>query len=84
MPQLAFGRAQVEFNRGHFEAAAYLYQDIVDRYPQAEVAPAAQYWVGVCRYKASGDFSQAKEAWSRLRANYPQSVWSQKVAFAFE
>lgn len=53
---------------------------VVDRHPDAEVAPEALYWAGVSRYKGFDDASALKETAVALREKYPESPWAKKAS----
>jgi thioredoxin-like negative regulator of GroEL len=84
LAQVALARAKAAFDAGDFTAAAPLFADVVQRYPETHAAPEAQYWCGVAQYKAAGDAAQLRSAWQTLRQHYPQSEWAKKASFLFE
>jgi len=50
----------------------------MDRYPNSEVAPEAQYWAGVSKYKGSNDaLKQTAEA---FKNRYKDSSWAKKAS----
>jgi hypothetical protein len=91
VPQLlvALGQARL---RLHDEAGAALYEEVLSRFPTSAVAPEAQYYLGVARYKAGhegADLAKAwhrlqtryPETWHRLQTRYPESIWRVKQSF---
>ena len=81
VPQLlvALGQARL---RLHEEArAAALYEEVLSRFPTSAVAPEAQYYLGVARYKASHEGADLAKAWHRLQTRYPESIWRVKQSF---
>jgi hypothetical protein len=45
------------------------------------VAPEAQYYLGVARYKASYEGADLAKGWHRLQTRYPESIWRTKQSF---
>jgi hypothetical protein len=81
LPQLlvALGQARL---RLHDEArAAALYEEVLSRFPTSAVAPEAQYYLGVARYKDSHEGADLAKAWHHLQMRYPESIWRTKQSF---
>lgn len=80
-PQLLVALAQTRL-RLHDEAgAAALYDEALTRFPTSAVAPEAQYYLGVSRYKASHKGVDLSKGWHRLQSRYPESIWRVKQSF---
>ena len=77
--QLILGKGKAEFDLDHFEQAIQCFQEILGRYPKADAAPEAQYYLGVAKYKASHDPKQLKLGLEALRKDYPNSEWTKKA-----
>ena len=45
------------------------------------VAPEAQCYLGVARYKASHEGADLAKGWHRLQTRYPESNWRTKQSF---
>jgi hypothetical protein len=80
LAQLQLGSARSAFSRGRFADAEALYKHVVDHFPNSEVAPEAQYWAGVSRYKASGDAGALAETARRFGERYQDSSWAKKAS----
>ncbi len=78
IPQLELGLAKAAFGRNDFVGAQRAFQAICDRYPSADAAPEAMYWVGVSEYKPNRDRQALKRAAERLQQQYPRSEWTKK------
>ena len=76
---LILGKGKMEFNRDNFEKAMQCFQEILVRFPKADAAPEAQYFLGVAKYKASHDPKELKNGWEALRRDYPSSEWAKKA-----
>ena len=77
--QIMLGRAKAEFDQDHFEQAIQCFQEVLVRYPKADAAPEAQYFLGVSRYKASHDPKQLRLGLEALQRDYPNSEWTKKA-----
>jgi hypothetical protein len=77
--QIILGEGKVEFNLDHLEQAIQCFQEILVRYPKADAAPEAQYYLAVARYKASHDPKELKLGGETLQRDYPQSEWAKKA-----
>jgi hypothetical protein len=80
LPQLVLALAQMAFQRNDWKAAERHFGDVVQRFPDGDAAPEARYWMGVSRYKASGDAAALAETERDLSARYPQSSWARKAS----
>ena len=69
--QLILGKGKAEFDQDHFEQAIQCFQEILVRFPKADAAPEAQYFLGVARYKGlcntGADRVRARTGWDRRR-----------------
>jgi thioredoxin-related protein len=77
--QLILGKGKMEFNRDNFEKTMQCFQEILVRFPKADAAPEAQYFLGVAKYKASHDPKELKNGWEALQRDYPNSEWAKKA-----
>jgi thioredoxin-related protein len=77
--QLILGKGKVEFNQDHFEQAMQCFQEILVRYPKADAAPEAQYYLGVAKYKSSHNPKELKLGLEALQRDYPNSEWTKKA-----
>ena len=77
--QILFGKGKAEFDLDHFEQAMQCFQEILVRFPRADAAPQAQYYLGVSKYKASHDPKQLKSGLEVLQRDYPNSEWTKKA-----
>ena len=79
IPSLLLGMAKTDFDFNQFnDAIIHLDRLLVD-YSRSAAAPEAVYLRGVSRYKASHDARPLKEAYEKLRADYPASEWTQRA-----
>lgn len=77
--QIIMGEGKAEYDLDHFEEAVQRFQEILVRFPTAEVAPEAQYFVAVTRYKMRQDPKELKLGLEALQRDYPHSEWTKKA-----
>ena len=77
--QLILGKGKVQFNQDRFEQAMQCFQEILVRYPKADAAPEAQYYLGVAKYKSSHNPKELKLGLEALQRDYPNSEWTKKA-----
>lgn len=80
LSQLALGMARAAFARNDYANAERLYREVVDRFPDSEAAPEAQYWTGVSKYRATNDPSALKATRDAFRQRYQNSAWAKKAS----
>ena len=80
MAQLLLGLAKAAFARGQFTDAERLYREVLERHPNTDAAPEAQYWAGVSRYKATGDAGALRDTAKRFSERYADSSWAKKAS----
>ncbi|MGH9373051.1 MAG: thioredoxin fold domain-containing protein [Vicinamibacterales bacterium] len=78
--QLDLGLAKSAFARGQFADAERAYAAIIEKYPNTDAAPEAQYWAGVSRYKGTGDAGALAETARRFGELYKDSAWARKAS----
>jgi outer membrane protein assembly factor BamD (BamD/ComL family) len=77
--QIILGKGMVEFDLDRFERAMQCFQEVLVRYPRADAAPEAQYYLGVSKYKASQNAKELKLGLEALQRDYPNSEWTKKA-----
>lgn len=80
IPSLLLGIGKTHFNRDRFDVALGNLERVMTEYPQSDSAPEAVYFHGVSCFKREGDPRFLKEAYRRLTATYPASVWARRAA----
>jgi tol-pal system protein YbgF len=68
----SYERYIATFRQGNLDAALQGFSQFLTQYPNSELAPNAQYWLGECYY-GKRDYRRAIEAFDRVRAAYPSS-----------
>lgn len=78
--QLELGLGRFDFSAGAYGEAERRFRGIVEREPDAEVAPEALYWAGVAKYKATDDGSALEETALAFHDRYQSSPWATKAS----
>jgi tol-pal system protein YbgF len=61
-----------DFSRGKYDVAATGFKSYLDKYPQGELAPQAQYYLGECFY-SQNDWQNALDQYDLVEKMFPQS-----------
>lgn len=83
IPQLEFGLGKMTLEKHDYKKSSTKLKSVVDTYPKSGIAPEAQYWFGVSEYKATHNVDALLNAWRKIMKDYPNSIWADKVSFAF-
>ena len=78
--QLELGLAKAAFGRNAFDEAERRFEAVLEKYPQTDAAPEAQYWAGVSRYKSSADPAALGATARRFTQRYSDSTWGKKAS----
>jgi len=81
LPQLLVAQAHGLLRLDDLGRATTVYQEVLRRFPTSTVAPEAQYFLAVSKYKASHEGSDLLGGWKQLQARYPDSIWRVKQSF---
>ena len=79
IPSMLLGMGKIDFDADQFNDAIIHFDMLLKEYPQSAAAPEAIYLRGVSRYKASHDAKPLKEAYEKLKADYPASEWAKRA-----
>jgi TolA-binding protein len=77
--QLLMGLARVAVMKKNWADAEKFYQEILQKYPKAAVAPAAVYWLGVAKYQRTHDHRELGNVVTELKERYPDSPWNKRA-----
>lgn len=81
LPQLLVGQAMAYLRQEQDEQAAHLYEEALRRFPTSAVAPEAQYYLAVSKYRRSHEASDLLGGWHKVQSRYPQTIWRAKQSF---
>jgi Tetratricopeptide repeat/Thioredoxin-like domain len=76
--QLTLGIGHSAFARGKFPEARRWFDQVLERYPETEAAPEAQYWTGVAEYKETDDGALLAATAKRFTERYSDTSWAKK------
>jgi hypothetical protein len=74
--QLMMGLGKREFAHKRWSEAERWFRQIMDKYPNSDMAPEAMYWAGVSRYKASNDHNVLGETAKQFQNRYSNTSWA--------
>ncbi len=80
LAQLKIGLAHSAFARQQWKEAESRYEDIVKTLPGTDAAAEALYWLGVSRYKGSGDGTFLQQTAEAFKTRYTDSTWAKKAS----
>ena len=69
-PRALYEAAYQDLSRGDHDLALMGFQEVLKRYPTAELADNAQYWIGEVYYDRK-DYARALEEFLKVEANHP-------------
>ena len=81
IPQLEFGLGTMALEKQDYKTATIQLKSVIDKYTRSDIAPQAQYWLGVSEYKDAHNVEALLNAWRKLKKDYPDSIWAKKVSF---
>ena len=80
LAQLMLGRAKIAFQEKNWEEAEKMFRRTFEELPDSDAAPEALYWLGVTRYKDSGEPTPLKETARAFETRYTDSTWAKKAS----
>jgi len=78
--QLMLGRAKIDFQEQKWQDAEKMFRKVYEDLPDTDAAPEALYWVGVARYKETGDSTALKETARAFTTRYKDTSWAKKAS----
>ncbi|GHT36916.1 hypothetical protein AGMMS49593_02860 [Endomicrobiia bacterium] len=72
LPSSVYQSAYGDYSMGKYDIACSGFQSFVDKYPNTELAPQAQFYMGECYY-SSGMFDKALEEYNKVEEHYKRS-----------
>ena len=66
------------------EQAKGQYELVYDQFSDSERAPEAKYRIGMIEWRNEKDYKKAKNTFSTLMSDYPDSPWAEKAQKAYE
>ncbi len=78
--QLNMALAITAFKKGDYKNAERRFDEVMIKFPLTELAPEACYYIGVCRYRDTGDASWLRRTYENMSEAYPDSQWTIKAS----
>ncbi len=82
VPQLLAGVGQAYLRKHDEPKAASVFERVIREYPTSAVAPEAEYYYAVSKYKQSHKPEDLMGNWDRLRRDHPESIWRVRQSFS--
>lgn len=79
LQDLELGLGRSAFSNKQWNEAQRHYENVLKMFPQGHAAPEALYWLGVARYKATGDPKHLGQTAEQFKNRYSDSVWAKKA-----
>jgi hypothetical protein len=79
IPSMLLGMGKIDFDTEQLDAAIRHFDTILAEYPGSSAAPEAIFLRGVSAYKATHNAALLKEAYEKLKAEYPASEWVKRA-----
>ena len=76
---LTLGIGRMHLDKGEYQAAISSFDKLIASSSKNEFSAQAIYFRGVARYKLTNDFMSLKEAYDKLKEDYPDSEWTEKA-----
>ncbi len=80
LAELKLGLAHTAFARQQWKDAESRYNDILTTLPNSDAAAEARYWLGVSRYKNSGDPAELRRTAEAFTTSYTDTTWAKKAS----
>lgn len=71
-PEKLYKSAYLDLTKGNYDLAIVGFSDYLKYFPEADLTPNAQYWIGEC-YFVKGDFTRAVVEFLKVLEKYPTS-----------
>ncbi len=75
---MLLGIAKVHIDAGEYDMAMIPLKSLQETYPKSRDVPEAIYFCGVTLYKECNDPGKLKEAYEKLKSDYPHSEWTER------
>ena len=79
VPSLLLGIGKTYFELERFDKAIETFDKLLKEYPKSDSAAEAIYLRGVSRYKSTHEAKPLREAYDKLRDEYPENEWTRRA-----
>ncbi len=78
--QLLLGLGHAAFEAKDWKEAQRRFGEVLEKLPDSDAAPEAQYWKGVSRYKETNDASALTDTFRAFQRRYRDTPWGKKAS----
>lgn len=78
--QLLLSRGLADFHLERYKESVSLFEELVDEYPDSELVPEAEYFIGAANFKVTGSAETLGEVCQLLNKKYPESLWTKRCS----
>lgn len=80
MAQMTLSKGLAAFHLGRFDEAGREFEMLIDDYPDSELVPEAEYFLGIAGFKETGESDGLARACHTLIDRYPDSQWTKRCS----
>jgi len=78
--QFLLAKGLADFHLERYKEAVSLFEELVDEYPDSELVPEAEYFIGAANFKVTGSAESLGEVCQTLNTKYPGSIWTKRCS----
>lgn len=78
--QMILSKGLAAFHLERLEEAVSEFEELVDKYPNSQYVPEAEYYLGAASYKQTGTTDVFGDACEILSRTHPDSIWTKKCS----
>ncbi|MDP2689105.1 MAG: thioredoxin fold domain-containing protein, partial [Deltaproteobacteria bacterium] len=78
--QLLLSKGIAAFHLERLAEAIREFEELVEEFPDSELVPEAEYYLGAASYKQTGSTDAFDDACEMLTRTHPESIWTKKCA----
>lgn len=80
MAQMTLSKGLAAFHMNRLDEARREFELLVAEFPESELVPEAEYYLGATKFKETGDTFPLGEISMELAKKYPDSIWTKKCS----
>ncbi|MBI5588068.1 MAG: hypothetical protein HY889_06855 [Deltaproteobacteria bacterium] len=80
MAQFLLSRGLADFHIERYKEAASELEELIDEFPDSELVPEAEYFLGAANFKVTGSAESLGEVCQVLTTKYPESLWTKRCS----
>lgn len=79
LDMLDIGEANARLRWAEYDRAIRLLAEVLERNPDAPLAPEAIYWRGIAVYLETHSSAEMYEVWREIQERFPESIWARRI-----